>query len=427
MTTLDLSPTTAADETVRPLFRPEHDELRRTARVFVEREIVPNVEEWERAEEFPRTLFRRVGDAGFLGLKFDPSVGGSGPDLLAAAVWTEELARCLSGGVAADLGATTDLAALYVDRSGTVELRQRYVPRTLTGQLVGALAITEPGAGSDVASISSRARRDGDGWVLDGEKVFITNGAWCDWVVVAAKVRPEDGAPSEDPHGQITLFVVDADTPGFSRRRMSMLGWRTSHTGELRFDRLRLGDEQRLGAVGTGFAQITRAFAWERLSMALGAIAAAERTLELAIAFARDREAFGRPVASFQVWRHRFADLNTRIATGRALSHQALRLVVAQEEHGSSGGDQGRGGTRERSDRDDGPDPVAVLRAVAMAKLVTQRLAFDVADECVQVHGGAGYMMEYAAQRAWRDARLGPIGGGTDEIMKEIIGKTYGL
>jgi acyl-CoA dehydrogenase len=410
MTDLDLSPTTAAAETVRPLFRPEHDELRASARSFVARELLPHVDDWERAEDFPRELFRTVGDAGFLGLKFDPSIGGSGPDLLAAAVWTEELARCLSGGVAADLGATTDLAALYVDRSGTDELRQRYLPRTLRGELLGALAITEPGAGSDVAGISTRARRDGDGWVLDGEKVFITNGAWCDWVVVAAKVRPEDGAPSEDPHGQITLFVVDADTPGFSRRRMAMLGWRTSHTGELRFDEVRVGDEQRLGDIGAGFAQITRAFAWERLSMSLGAVSAAARTLELAIAFAKEREAFGRPVASFQVWRHRFADLNTRIATGRALTHQALRLVIGQQEDGAGG-----------------PDAVAVLRMVAMAKLVTQRLAFEVADECVQVHGGAGYMMEYPAQRAWRDARLGPIGGGTDEIMKEIVAKTYGL
>jgi acyl-CoA dehydrogenase len=409
MTDLDLSPTTTADETVRPLFRSEHDALRASARSFVEREILPHVEDWERVEDFPRELFRKVGDAGFLGLKFDPSIGGSGPDLLAAAVWTEELARCLSGGVAADLGATTDLAALYVDRAGTEALRHRYVPATLAGELVGALGITEPGAGSDVAGITTRARRDAGGWVLDGEKVFITNGAWCDWVVVAAKVTPEDGAPSEDPHGQLTLFVVDADTHGFTRRRMEMLGWRTSHTGELAFDGVRVGDEQRLGDVGSGFAQITRAFAWERLSMSLGAVSAAERTLELAIAYARDREAFGRPVATFQVWRHRFADLNTRIATGRALTHQALRLVVAQEEGGLA------------------PDPTVVLRTVAMAKLVTQRLAFDVADECVQVHGGAGYMMEFPAQRAWRDARLGPIGGGTDEIMKEIVAKSYGL
>jgi acyl-CoA dehydrogenase len=410
MSELDLSPTTRSATTARPLFRPEHDELRATARTFVAREITSHVEDWERDEDVPRELFRTVGAAGFLGLKFAPEVGGSGPDLLAAAVWTEELARCGSGGVAADLGATTDLAALYVDRAGTDEQRQRYLPPTLAGELIGALAITEPGAGSDVAGITTRARRDGDGWVLDGEKVFITNGARCDWVVVAAKVRPEDGAPSTDPHGQLTLFLVDADAPGFSRQRMRMLGWRTSHTGQLTFDGVQLGDGQRLGGVGGGFGQIMRAFAWERLSMSLGAVAAADRTLEVAIAYARERQAFGRPVASFQVWRHRFADLATRIATGRALAHQALRLVVAQE-----------------GDEDPAPDPTVILRTVAMAKLVTQRLAFDVADECVQVHGGAGYMMEYPAQRLWRDARLGPIGGGTDEIMKEIIGRTYEL
>jgi acyl-CoA dehydrogenase len=403
---LDLSPTTRADTSALPLFTAEHEALRESARAFVAREIAPHVETWEAEEDFPRELFRRVGDAGFLGLKFAPEVGGSGPDFLAAAVWIEELARAGSGGVAADLGATTDLAALYVDRAGNDVLRQRYLPSTLAGELVGALAITEPEAGSDVAGITTRARRTADGWTLTGTKVFITNGAWCDWAVVAARVTPEDGAPSEDPHGQLTLFVVDADRPGFSRSRMPMLGWRTSHTGELVLDGVEVGDDQRLGEIGAGFLQIMRAFAWERVAMSLGAVAGADHALEVAIAYARDRHAFGRPVASFQVWRHRFADLATRIATGRALTYQALRLTVAQEQ---------------------GQDVDATLltRTVAQAKLITQRLAFDVADECVQVHGGAGYMMEYPAQRLWRDARLGPIGGGTDEIMREIIARSY--
>lgn len=404
--TIDLSPTTRADTSALPLFTEDHDALRESARAFVAREIAPNVEAWEQQEDFPRDLFRKVGQAGFLGLKFAPEVGGSGPDFLAAAVWTEELARAGSGGVAADLGATTDLAALYVDRAGSPELRQRYLPPTLAGELIGALAITEPEAGSDVAGIRTRARRTADGWSLSGTKIFITNGAWCDWAVVAAVVSPEDGAPSEDPHGQITLFVVDADTPGFSRSRMPMLGWRTSHTGELVLEDVEVADDQRLGEVGSGFLHIMRAFAWERVSMSLGAVAGADRGLEVAIAYARQRQAFGRPVASFQVWRHRFADLATRIAAGRALTYQALRLTVAQEL-----GQQ--------------VDPTLLTRTVAQAKLVTQRLAFDVADECVQVHGGAGYMMEYPAQRLWRDARLGPIGGGTDEIMREIIARTY--
>lgn len=417
MTTLDLSPTLAAEETALPLFRPEHDELRASTRRLVEREIAPHVEDWERAEDFPRELFRTVGDAGLLGLKFGPEVGGSGPDLLAAAVWIEELARAGSGGVAADLGASIDLCALYVANAGDAEQQARFLPPLLSGERVGALGITEPDAGSDVAGISTRARRDGDGWVLSGSKVFITNGSWCDDVVVAAKVSTEDvapdvgrdiGTPSDDPHGQITLFLVRAEDDGWERRRMPMLGWRTSHTGELSFDGVRLDDDRRLGPVGSGFASITAAFAWERLAMSLGAVAAADHTLREAIAFAKEREAFGRPVASFQVWRHRFADLHTRIAQGRALTYRALRLKVAADE----GQDV---------------EQTVLLRTVAMAKLVTQRLAFDVADEAVQVHGGAGYMMEYPVQRAWRDSRLGPIGGGTDEIMKEIVAKTYGL
>jgi alkylation response protein AidB-like acyl-CoA dehydrogenase len=408
MTTLDLTPTTSATEAALPLFRPEHDELRVAARAFVAREISPHIDAWERDEDFPRELFRTVGDAGFLGLRFGPEVGGSGPDVLAQAVWIEELARGASGGVAADLGATTDLAALYITNAGTEAQQQLLLPPLLAGERVGALAITEPGAGSDVAAIGTRARRDGDDWVLDGTKVFITNGAWCDDVVVAAKVGVEDGAPTDDPHGRITLFLVQADDAGFTRRRLPMLGWRTSHTGELTFESVRVPDARRLGEVGSGFGHITAAFAWERLAMSLGAVAAAARTLEHGIAYAREREAFGRPIARFQVWRHRFADLHTRIRTARALTYRALRMVAAQEE-----GQQ--------------LDTTELIRTVAMAKLLTQRLAFEVADECVQVHGGAGYMMEYPVQRAWRDARLGPIGGGTDEIMKQIIAKTYGL
>jgi alkylation response protein AidB-like acyl-CoA dehydrogenase len=406
---IDLSPTLAAEQSALPLFRPEHDELRASARAFVERELHPHVEAWERAEDFPRETFAQVGGAGFLGLKFPESYGGSGPDLLAAAVWIEELARGTCGGVAADLGASSDLAALYLSKAGDEEQRRRFLPPLLAGERIGALAITEPGTGSDVAGLTTRAVRDGDGWVLDGSKVFITNGAWCDEVVVAAKVSPADGAPTEDPHGRITLFLVPADAPGFTRRRMPMLGWRTSHTGELTFEGVRVAGDRRLGEVGSGFGHITSCFAWERLAMSLGAVAGAQRTLELAIEYAQQREAFGRTIASFQVWRHRFADLATRIATGRALTYQALRLVVAQDED------------------PDGVPAVEVLRAVAQSKLLTQRLAFDVADEGVQVHGGAGYMMEYPIQRAWRDARLGPIGGGTDEIMKEIVAKTYGL
>ncbi len=383
-----------------PLFREEHDALRDTCRAFVESEIAPDVEDWEAEEDFPRELFRTVGEAGLFGMKFDDRWGGSGPDHLAEAVWVQELARAGSGGVAADLGAHSQLAMLYVDRCGDDAQRERYLTSGIAGETIGALAITEPDAGSDVANITTTAKRDGAGWVIDGEKVFITNGAWCDWVVVAAKTDPDAG------HGGLTLFLVDADADGVERRRMKMLGWRTSHTGELRFDRVQVPEEAVLGEVGGGFYAIMRNFVWERLTMALGAVAGAERTLQAAIDYAQQREAFGRPVARFQVWRHRFADLNTEIAMGRSLTEHALRLYVANDA--------------------DGSDP-EIVRAAAQAKLATQRMAWEVADEAVQVHGGYGYMMEFPVQRWWRDSRLGPIGGGTDEIMKEIVANTMGL
>ncbi len=394
------SPTTSGAGPALPLYDEEHEALRGTCRSFVTDEITPHVAGWERREDFPRELFTRAGEAGLLGLGFPADVGGSGPDLLARAVWVEELGRCGSGGVAADLGAHSDLACLYVDRFGSDAQRRRWLPAALRGERIGALAITEPGAGSDVAGIATRARPAGDGWVLDGTKTWITNGAWCDWVVVAAVTDPDAG------HDGLSLFVVAADDPGFDQHRMRMLGWRTSHTGELVLDGVRVPADRLLGERGGGFAAIMRNFAWERVTMALGAVTGAEETLRTAIDYATDREAFGRQVASFQVWRHRFADLNTRIATSRALTHHALRLTVARE--------------RDPDSVDDGE----LMRAVAQAKLDSQRMAFDVADECVQVHGGAGYMMEYPAQRAWRDARLGPIGGGTDEIMREIIADT---
>ena len=387
-----------------PVFTPAHDALRASTRAFVTERIIPHVEAWERAGDFPRELFREVGAAGLLGLRFPPEYGGNGPDVRAQAVWVEELARALSGGVAADLGASTDLAGTYIHAAGDDEQRRRFLPGLISGERIGALAITEPGAGSDVAGISTRARRDGDGWRIDGGKVFITNGPWADHLVVATKVGPEDGAPGEDPHAQLTLFIVDGDTPGLSRRRLDMLGWRTSHTGELTFEDVRVGDDRRLGAIGSGFGHITAAFAWERLVLALGAVAAAERTLELALAYGRQREAHGGSVGALQVWRHRFADLATRIEAARSLTYQGLRLLVAQEQGATV-------------------DTAMIVRTAAMAKLVTQRLAFEVADEGVQIHGGAGYLLENPIQRAWRDARLGPIGGGTDEIMRQLIAK----
>jgi alkylation response protein AidB-like acyl-CoA dehydrogenase len=376
------------------LFRPEHQELRKNVRNFVEKELQPNSQEWERNESFPKEVFKRVGELGFFGLKYPDTVGGSGPDFLADAVVTEEFARAGSAGVSSSFGAHKDLATLYVFNFGTDEQHQRWLAPSIRGDIVGALGVTEPDAGSDVAGIKTRARREGDDWVINGSKIFITNGGWADYVVVAAKTDPDAG------HQGVTLFVVDADTPGFSAKKIRMLGWRAGSTGELSIADVRVPDSNRLGDVGAGFLAIMQNFAWERLIMALGQVAGAQLAYDVAKAYALDRHQFGRPVGKFQVWRHRFADMATRIEAGRALTYNALRLYMA------------------------GENPI---REVSMAKLYTSEVAFHVADECVQVHGGHGYTTEFPAERALRDSRLGPIGGGTSEIMKEIIGKTYGL
>jgi alkylation response protein AidB-like acyl-CoA dehydrogenase len=374
------------------LFRQEHQQLRDSVRSFVAKELAPHAREWEHDEAFPRDVFKRVGELGFLGLKYPEQAGGSGPDIVADGIVTEELTGIGAGGVAASLGAHKDLACLYVHNFGTPEQHERWLKPALAGEVIGALGVTEPDAGSDVAAIKTSARRDGDDWVINGAKTFITNGAWADFVVVAAKTDSDAG------HKGITLFGVDAGTPGFEARKIRMLGWRSGNTGELSFSDVRVPDSNRLGEVGAGFYAIMRNFVWERIVMALAQAAGARRTLEMAMGYSQERSAFGRSVSNFQVWRHRFADLATRIEAGRALTYGALRKLA------------------------NGEDAIA---DVAMAKLYTSEVFFETADECVQVHGGYGYVMEFDAQRAWRDARLGPIGGGTSEIMKEIIARTF--
>lgn len=384
------------------LFGDVHDAYREAARRFVANEITSHAEDWETERDFPRDLFRKVGAAGFFGAKFSEEWGGTGPDFAAEAVWIEELSRGVTFGIASDLGAHSQLAALYIDRFGTDEQKERYLRPSLTGDLLGALAVTEPGAGSDVNGIATRARREGEEWRIDGSKVFITNGARCDYVVVAARTSEGPG------HDNLTLFIVDAGTPGFEQERMRLIAWHTSHTGELFFDDVRVPDVNRLGEIGSGFRHIMTNFQWERVTMSLSAIALAELCLETAIGYARERKAFGRPVIGFQVWQHRFADLAVRIRTGKALTYEALRFHIAAENGADVPRDE-------------------LVRITSMAKLFTQRLALKAADECVQVHGGAGALEEYPAQRFWRDARVGPIGGGTDDILRNIIARTMGL
>jgi acyl-CoA dehydrogenase len=363
-------------------------------RSFVQGEILPHVDAWEEAGDFPRELFAHAGELGLFGLKFGERWGGSGPNWRAEGVVTEELSRARSAGLANALGAHKDLGCQYLFTYGTDEQRDRLMPAAIAGAKLGGLAITEPGGGSDVAALRTTATPTAGGWRLNGQKTFITNGDFADFLVVAAKTDPGAG------HRGITLFLVERPAAGLSARRLSMLGWKTSHTCEVFLDDCEIGHDAVLGEVGRGFAHMMASLAWERIVMALGAVAAAAQALEDATTYARERVAFGRAVLANQVWQHRFADCLADLEAARALAWRALEDFA------------GGTGRRELS---------------AMAKLVATRTANRVADEVVQVYGGYGYSMDFPAQRFFRDARLGPIGGGTSEMLRQVIAASCGL
>jgi acyl-CoA dehydrogenase len=379
-----------------PPFSEEHEELRETVQRFVVREISPHVDEWEAAREFPRELYSRCAELGFLGLKFPEEYGGQGGTHLHDAVWVEELARSGgSGGVAAGLNAHASIALPPIFNFGSEDQKQRWLVPGIAGEKVGALGITEPGAGSDVAGLTTTARRDGDRFIVNGAKTFITNGVRADFLVCACKTNEEGG------HGGISFLVLEREMPGYEvAAKLEKLGWHSSDTGELAFTDVEVPAENLLGEENQGFKLIMANFAWERLLMAIGAVGAMRRLMETTIAYALERRAFGRPIGNFQATRHKIAEMGTQAEAAKAITYNALRLFH-----------EGRN----------------CIQEVTMAKLVTQRGVLEIADECLQIHGGYGYMREYGIERAVRDARLGPIGGGTDEIMKEILGKQMGL
>ena len=379
-----------------PPFEEEHEELRATIRRWVESEIVPEQGEWEERREFPRELFDRAAELGFLGLKYPEELGGQGGDMIHDAVWAEELAAAgMCGGVGAGLGAHTGIATPPVFNFGTDDQHERFLRPAIRGTKIAALGITEPGAGSDVASIRTKAERVDGGWVVNGSKTFITNGVRADFLVCAVKTTSEGG------HHGISFLILESDMPGYEvTRKLEKLGWHSSDTGELAFIDVEVPDANLLGDENEGFKLIMANFQWERLLMALGAVGGMDWCLRRTIAYAGEREAFGRPIGGFQAIRHKIAAMATKLEAGRAVTYHALRLLTGGQD---------------------------ALAEVTKAKLLTQRAAVEVADDAVQVHGGYGYMREYEVERALRDARLGPIGGGTDEIMKEILGRSMGL
>ena len=378
-----------------PPFGEEHEELRASIRRFVEKELRPHAEQWEDDRWFPNEVFDKLAAVGFLGLKYPEEYGGEGGNYIHDAVFTEEITRAGSGGLAAGVGAHIGIATPPVFKFGTEDQKQRFLAPAIRGQKIAALGITEPDAGSDVAGLRTSAKRVDGGYVVNGSKTYITNGVRADFVVTAVKTTSEGG------HHGISFLIVEKEMEGYSvARKLEKMGWHASDTAELAFSDVFVPEENLLGEENKGFYLIMANFQWERLLMALGSVASMGLAVERTIEYANERSAFGRTIGRHQVIRHKIAEIAVKAEVGKALTYHALRRYAAGEE---------------------------VIADVTKAKLYTQRACVEVADECVQILGGYGYMREYGVERALRDARLGPIGGGTDEIMKEILGRRLGL
>ena len=375
-------------------FTDAHEELRLHIRRFLEKEVQPHLDEWEQ-KTFPDSIFQRFGELGFLGLRYPPEYGGQGGDYFSALVLSEELARAGTGGLGMAVAVQTEMATPPVFKFGTEEQKTRWLAPAIRGEQIASIAITEPDAGSDVAGITTVARRFGDEFIVSGRKTFITNGARCHWALVVTKNERERG------HAGYNLLVIEKGTPGFEvSRTLKKLGMHSSDTAELLFDDCHVPASNLIGEEGEGFKQLMWELQGERMITAAGAIAGANRVFEYTMEYARNRQAFGQPISNFQVIKHKLVDMGTKIAAIQAFVYQTAKQW------------------------DEGEYPV---REISQAKLLATQVACDVADEAIQILGGHGYMREFPVERAWRDARLARIGAGTDEIMKEIIAKSYGL
>ncbi|MEE2901518.1 MAG: acyl-CoA dehydrogenase family protein [Myxococcota bacterium] len=371
----------------------EHEELRKQIRRFSIDHIAPNAEKWDEEEQFPRSLYNDAAEAGFLGLGFPEEIGGSGGDLSHVIAAADEL--IVSG---KSVGTCIGLGSLLISSPpimalGTDDQKERFVRPVMSGEKIAALGISEPGGGSDVARLATRAVRDGDHYVVSGSKTFITSGVRADFITTAVRTG---GAG----HGGVSVLIIDSSTPGFSvGKKLKKTGWWASDTAELNFDECRVPVSNLIGKENEGFVAIMQNFAAERLYLAAQCVAIAELAYRETISYAKEREAFGKPLSGFQVTRHKLADMATRIAAARALVGECVMRHLAGEDQAS---------------------------LAAMAKNCATDMCCFVCDHAVQIHGGYGYMREYVVERLYRDARLYPIGGGTREIMNEIISKVEG-
>jgi len=375
-------------------FTEDHEAFRRTVRAFCEQELAPHARAWDEAGEFPRELFRRFGELGYFGIRRDPAYGGSGLDYFHVVAYAEELVRSRNAGLNMGMLVQGEIAIPIIDEIGTDAQKREFLGPAIRGERIAALAISEPDAGSDVAAIRTTARRVGDDLVVNGAKTWITNGTRASFLTMAVRTGGEG-------HGGISLLLFPTDAKGFQvSRKLEKVGNASSDTALQYFEDCKVPARNLLGEENQGFQHIMANFQGERLAAAIVAVAGMQLMVEDAIRYGEERHAFGRPVARFQVWRHRLAEHLAAIEAARWLTYRAAALFDRREP---------------------------AVKEISMAKLVSSELAQRVAYDCMQLHGGMGYVLETDIARAWRDVRLLTIGGGTSEIMKEIISRAAGL
>ncbi len=371
-------------------FTEEHDFFRKSFRDFLQKEVVPHIEKWEETGTIDRFIWEKFGEMGYFGLNQPEEYGGLNLDLFYTVIFLEELQRINSGGFAAAMWAHAYLAMTHLNKEGDERIKREYLTPSIEGKMIGCLCITEPFGGSDVAGMRTTAVKEGDTYVLNGSKTFITNGVYSDYLIVAAKTNPDD------KHKGMSIFLVDRDTPGVSSTKLNKLGWRASDTGEIAFDNVVIPKENLMGEEGKGFPYIMQHFALERLVMGVNAHARAEYAVEYAIQYMDEREAFGRKINNFQALRHKVAEMASKVDMCKEYNYSITKRLN---------------------------DGIYVVKEASMSKLLSTKIADEVIYDALQLLGGYGYMEDYPLARMFRDSRLGPIGGGTSEILKEIIAK----
>jgi alkylation response protein AidB-like acyl-CoA dehydrogenase len=371
-------------------FTEEHNLFREGLRSFLKKEVVPHLDKWEAEGTIPREIWPKLGEMGYFGIKYPEAYGGMDLDIFYTIIFLEELQRINSGGFAAALWAHAYLAMTHLNAEGSEEIKQKYLSASIAGEMIGCLCISEPFGGSDVGAMRTLAVKDGDQYIINGSKTFITNGVYSDYLIVIAKMEIEDNPKA------MGVFLIDRDTPGVSASKLDKLGWRASDTGEIAFDNVKIPASNLMGEPGKGFYYVMQHFALERLIMGVNAHARAEYALEYTLQYMSERVAFGKTIDRFQALRHRVSEMATEIEMIKSFNYQ----IAANLDKNAY-----------------------VVKEACMSKLQSTKIADQVIYDCLQYLGGYGYMEEYPLARMFRDSRLGPIGGGTSEILKEVIAK----